>query len=103
MYLHAGAVFFGYLVLVATAAPNVTLDQATITGVENGTLDKFLGIPYAQPPYAFQLLVLVPYLSYPLQSRRSSISFTTEHLVLQPEFRRYPIRLYMYRSKLNHG
>lgn len=46
-----------YLVLTAfasltLAAPNVTLGNITVTGVENGTLHKFLGIPYALPPYA---------------------------------------------------
>lgn len=41
----------GCLVAGIWAAPNVTLDQATVTGVENGTLEKFLGIPYALPPY----------------------------------------------------
>lgn len=44
-----------YLVLTAfasltLAAPNVTLGNITVTGVENGTLHKFLGIPYALPP-----------------------------------------------------
>ncbi|KAF5332574.1 hypothetical protein D9611_005208 [Ephemerocybe angulata] len=36
--------------LVVLAAPNVTLDNSTVTGVENGTLHKFLGIPYAESP-----------------------------------------------------
>ena len=53
MYLQASVNLLGFLALAALAAPNVTLDQATVTGVENGTLDKFLGIPYAQSPYAF--------------------------------------------------
>ncbi|KAJ3506803.1 hypothetical protein NMY22_g17130 [Coprinellus aureogranulatus] len=39
-----------FSVATALAAPNVTLDQATVTGVQNRTLDKFLGIPYASPP-----------------------------------------------------
>ena len=45
-----------YLLLSASLAwaqsPTVTLHQATVTGTRNGSLDKFLGIPYAQPPYA---------------------------------------------------
>ena len=53
MYLQASVTLLGWLIVAAIAAPNVTLDQATVTGVENGTLDKFLGIPYAQPPYAY--------------------------------------------------
>jgi Carboxylesterase family len=32
-------------------SPTVTLDKANVTGIQvNGTIDKFLGIPYAQPP-----------------------------------------------------
>ena len=31
-------------------APSVRLDHATVTGVRNGSLEYFLGIPYAQPP-----------------------------------------------------
>jgi hypothetical protein len=31
--------------------PTVLLDQATVTGTQlGGTIDKFLGIPFAQPP-----------------------------------------------------
>ncbi|EMD39501.1 hypothetical protein CERSUDRAFT_111813 [Gelatoporia subvermispora B] len=30
--------------------PTVTLDQGTFVGVTDGTTDKFLGIPFAQPP-----------------------------------------------------
>ncbi|KAF9224035.1 alpha/beta-hydrolase [Gyrodon lividus] len=32
------------------ASPTVTLDNATFTGVASGTVNRFLGIPYAQPP-----------------------------------------------------
>lgn len=32
------------------AAPTVTLDSATISGVTVGNVNKFLGIPFAQPP-----------------------------------------------------
>ncbi|KAH6874982.1 carotenoid ester lipase [Coprinopsis sp. MPI-PUGE-AT-0042] len=32
-------------------SPTVSLDQANVTGTQvNGTIDKFLGIPFAQPP-----------------------------------------------------
>lgn len=36
----------------ARAAPTVTLDSATMTGVTSGSTNQFLGIPFAQPPYA---------------------------------------------------
>ncbi|KAI0699618.1 carotenoid ester lipase precursor [Cerioporus squamosus] len=32
------------------ASPTVQLDHATVVGVRNGSLETFLGIPYAQPP-----------------------------------------------------
>lgn len=35
----------------ARAAPTVTLDNATVTGVVLGRTNQFLGIPFAQPPY----------------------------------------------------
>ncbi|KAI0699616.1 alpha beta-hydrolase [Cerioporus squamosus] len=34
----------------AHRAPSVRLDEATVTGIRNGLLEYFLGIPYAQPP-----------------------------------------------------
>lgn len=30
--------------------PNVTLDSATVSGINQGALSKFLGIPFAVPP-----------------------------------------------------
>ncbi|KAK7042640.1 carboxylic ester hydrolase [Favolaschia claudopus] len=43
-----------FLLLQATtafaAAPTVRLDFATVTGLNNGTVNKFLGIPYARSP-----------------------------------------------------
>ena len=33
-------------------APTVTLDNGTFTGGVDGPTHHFLGIPYAQPPYA---------------------------------------------------
>ena len=48
--LHAG-------LAAAAAAParrdssvSATLGQATVLGISNGTVDQFLGIPFAQPP-----------------------------------------------------
>jgi hypothetical protein len=39
--------------------PTVRLDNATFVGVSNGTVSKFLGIPFAQPPYVQFLEVSV--------------------------------------------
>ncbi|KAI0091678.1 carotenoid ester lipase precursor [Irpex rosettiformis] len=49
------AVVTAMLCLQAVAAvsishPQVRLDQATFAGVHNGTVDVFLGIPFAEPP-----------------------------------------------------
>ncbi|KAJ6478673.1 carotenoid ester lipase precursor [Mycena vulgaris] len=49
---------FVFLLLLLTSSlatstlgsPTVQLDEATVTGVANGTLNKFLGIPYVKPP-----------------------------------------------------
>ncbi|RPD58847.1 carotenoid ester lipase precursor [Lentinus tigrinus ALCF2SS1-7] len=38
------------IALPTQSGPSVHLDQATVTGTTNGSLDTFLGIPYAQPP-----------------------------------------------------
>ena len=32
------------------ASPAIVLDDGTFTGTTTGTVDKFLGIPFAQPP-----------------------------------------------------
>jgi hypothetical protein len=32
------------------SAPHVHLDKGTFVGVRNGTVSKFLGIPFAKPP-----------------------------------------------------
>lgn len=37
--------------LVERAAPTVTLESSSFTGVTSGQHTKFLGIPFAQPPY----------------------------------------------------
>ena len=36
--------------LLSLAAPTVKLDSAVVTGVTEGSIDKFLGIPFALPP-----------------------------------------------------
>jgi len=35
---------------VRTGGPLVSLDYATLQGASTGGVEKFLGIPYAQPP-----------------------------------------------------
>ncbi|KAH7903320.1 Alpha/Beta hydrolase protein [Hygrophoropsis aurantiaca] len=45
------------------AAPTVILDSATVTGVPDGSVSKFLGIPFAQPPtgqFRFRLPQPIP-------------------------------------------
>ena len=38
--------------------PTVELDNATVFGTTDGTVTQFLGIPFAQPPYARLLLLI---------------------------------------------
>ncbi len=51
------AVLFGSLACAlptqtsAISQPSVILDKATVIGKANGTVNQFLGLPYAQPPY----------------------------------------------------
>ena len=35
----------------AVAEPTVTLDNGTFTGTASGNVSRFLGVPYAQPPW----------------------------------------------------
>ena len=37
--------------------PTVTLDKGVFTGTTDGTTNKFLGIPFAKPPYVFRYLM----------------------------------------------
>ncbi|EIW81505.1 carotenoid ester lipase precursor [Coniophora puteana RWD-64-598 SS2] len=55
------------------AGPTVRLDDATVTGVANGTVNKFLGIPYVQPPIG-SLRLRQP---HPITSYNQSFSATT--------------------------
>ena len=41
--------------LAPRVGPTVTLDSAVVTGVASGTVDEFLGIPFAEPPYVTKL------------------------------------------------
>ena len=67
--------------LVERAAPTVTLDGATFTGVTSGTHTKFLGIPFAQPPCVL-----------PVVRPRSSSEF---NLVLATYVTVYPRQLHI--------
>ena len=42
---------------VRSAAPQVTLDNATFIGSNNGSIDRFFGIPFAKPPYVSRAMV----------------------------------------------
>ncbi|PPR05608.1 hypothetical protein CVT26_009129 [Gymnopilus dilepis] len=46
VYLGIGSI----LATIAFANPFINLDDATVAGFEDGSVSKFLGIPYAQPP-----------------------------------------------------
>jgi acetylcholinesterase len=43
-------VFLVSAALLSLAIPTVKLDSAVVTGVTEGSIDKFLGIPFALPP-----------------------------------------------------
>jgi len=48
--LFLGLALVGSVVAAPLAAPTVQLDSATVTGVNDGGVSKYLGIPFAQPP-----------------------------------------------------
>ena len=61
----------GFLITICAAAatvlaipkvyapnPTITLDRGTFIGIAVNGVDEFRGIPFAQPPCVFQLLVL---------------------------------------------
>ncbi|TFK48803.1 carotenoid ester lipase precursor [Heliocybe sulcata] len=59
------------------AGPTVTLDSGTFTGVASGSINKFLGIPYAQPPTGnlrFNLPQAIP----PYNGSHSATTFGNE-------------------------
>lgn len=37
--------------IASRVEPTVILDSAVVTGVASGSVDSFLGIPFAAPPY----------------------------------------------------
>lgn len=51
--LSAAFLLNAFLVTAAPAATTVKLDSATVTGKSVGSVQQFLGIPFAKPPYAF--------------------------------------------------
>ena len=50
MNLQALFVIAAHTIVLAVAAPTVTLDNGTFTGTTLGSVSQFLGIPFAQPP-----------------------------------------------------
>ena len=42
------------------ASPTVTLDQGTFVGAADGSVNKFLGIPFGKPPCAYSLTLPRP-------------------------------------------
>ncbi len=49
--LSATIIFSALRVAAAPAAtPAVSLDSATVTGKSSGSIQQFLGIPFAKPP-----------------------------------------------------
>ena len=44
------AILFWFIAGAATAQPMVTLEQGKVQGVSDGSIDRFLGLPYAAPP-----------------------------------------------------
>jgi acetylcholinesterase len=50
MKLRALLILATHFVGLAVAQPTVTLDNGTFTGTTSGSVSRFLGIPFAQPP-----------------------------------------------------
>lgn len=54
IYLFSISLLVGYVTLVSAQAvkpPTVKLDQGKFIGVANLSIDKFLSIPFAKPPF----------------------------------------------------
>ena len=39
-----------YFIGLTVALPTITLDDGTFTGTTSGSVSRFFGIPFAQPP-----------------------------------------------------
>ncbi|KAI0766816.1 carotenoid ester lipase precursor [Irpex lacteus] len=65
-----------------SGVPQIKLDQGTFNGVHNGTVDKFLGIRYAKPPFGdLRLRFPVPNDPYTGEQNATSFGFAC----LQPD------------------
>lgn len=73
----------------ASGLPMVTLDQGTFTGVADGLANKFLGIPFAQPPLVTNLtLSNFTLMTFPVLAISASVFLLqmnrTEATMMQP-------------------
>ena len=67
--------FFTNYICGVAAIPAVPLDSAMFVGSADGKISKFLGIPYARPPYASFQTVLSAAWSYLVSDRVGNLRF----------------------------